>query len=101
MITVDLFHFYAFDSMLCYVYDFMLNVWSLREKNNEFQLFLFLRIPCKECSEHMQGVRRRGSKFYLRKIRRDIIVLIQAEVQVKHRAVQGVCRLVEALEFIN
>ena len=35
------------------MYDFMLNVWSLRERENEFQLFLFLseRISCKECSE--------------------------------------------------
>jgi hypothetical protein len=42
--------------MLHYVYDFMLSVSSLREEKNDFQLFLFLRIPtrsamniCKVC----------------------------------------------------
>jgi hypothetical protein len=30
------------DAMLC-MYDFMLSVLSLKEKENEFQLFLFLR----------------------------------------------------------
>ena len=76
MFTVSLFLCYAFISMLCCVYDFMLNVWSLREKKNEFQLFLFLRISCKECSERPQGVCWRGSKFYLKNLRRDIVVLI-------------------------
>ena len=33
--------------MMCWVYDFMLSVWSLREEKNEFQLILFLRIPTK------------------------------------------------------
>jgi hypothetical protein len=39
----------------------------------------------------------RGSEFYLRKIRRDTIVLIPAEVQEKQEAVQGVHRLVKSL----
>jgi hypothetical protein len=47
MITVDLFLCYAFISMLCCVYDFMLNVRSQREEKNELQLFLFLRIPAR------------------------------------------------------
>jgi hypothetical protein len=41
------------------------------------------------------------AEFYLRKLRRDTVVLIPAEVQVKHRAMQGVRRPIEALDFIN
>jgi hypothetical protein len=39
--------------------------------------------------------------LYLRKLRRDIIVLIPAEVWVKDRVLQGVCRLSEVLGFSN
>jgi len=43
----------------------------------------------------------KGLSFYLRNLRRDIIVLISAEVQLKHRVMQGVRRLVETFELIN
>jgi hypothetical protein len=60
----------------------------MKEKENEFQLFLFLseRSSCKECSENVCKVCvNEDSEFYLRKIRRDTIVLIPVEVWVKHR----------------
>ena len=57
---------------------------------------------CKEhLMKHLQGVRWQESEFYLKKLRRDTIVLIPVEVHMKHRVVQGVCRLDEALEVIN
>jgi hypothetical protein len=42
-----------------------------------------------------------GLSFYHRKLRRDTIVFIPAEVQVKHRAMHGVCKPIEALDVIN
>ena len=83
------------------MYDFMLNVWSLREEKNEFQLFLILRVPARSAMKRLQGVRWQESVFYLKKLKRDTIVLIPVEVQVKHKAMKGVRRLVEALEVIN
>jgi hypothetical protein len=47
----------------------------MRENMNEFQLFLFLRVP----SRSVVNVHK-GSEFYLRKLRRDAVVLIPAEV---------------------
>jgi hypothetical protein len=41
------------------------------------------------------------TRVCLGKLRRDIVVVIPTEVQVKYRVVQGVCRLVESLELIN
>jgi hypothetical protein len=41
MFTTIFFLCYAFIPMIYYVYDFILNVSSLREKKNEFILFLF------------------------------------------------------------
>ena len=87
--------------MLCWMCDFMLSIWSLREEKNEFQLFLILRVPARSVVKRPQGVRWQESEFYLRKLRRDTVVLIPAEVQVKYRVVQGVHRLVETLKVIN
>ena len=64
----------------CVMYDFMLNVWSLREEKNEFQLFLILRVPTRSAVKCPQGVHWKVSEFYLRNLRRDTVVLIPVEV---------------------
>ena len=68
----------------------------MREEKNEFQLFLFLRIPTRSaarvCKEYVDQI----LSFTSEKLRRDIIVVILAEVQVKYKAVQSVCSLAEA-----
>jgi hypothetical protein len=49
---------------------------------------------CKVCIDE-------SLSFHLIKFRRDTVDLISAEVQMKHRVVQGVRRPIEALDFIN
>jgi hypothetical protein len=49
-------------------------------------LFLFLReVPARNAVKRLQGVCEKGSEFYLRKLKKDTVVLIPAEVKVKHR----------------
>ena len=96
-----------FVSLLCICFNVVLCVWfhveCMKSKRGEewVSIVSLSENSCKECSERPQGVRWRGSEFYLRKIRRDTIVLIPVEVQVKHRVVQGVRKTIEALDFIN
>jgi hypothetical protein len=68
---------------------------SSGQRENEFQLFLFLRTPAKSAVEGPQGVRRPGSGFHLRTLRKDPIVSLQAGVLAEHRAMQSVHRLGE------
>jgi hypothetical protein len=49
---------------------------------------------CKVCID-------KGLSFISRKLRRDTVVHIPDEVQVKHKAVQRMHRPIKALDFIN
>jgi hypothetical protein len=67
----------------------------LREKENEFQLFLFLsEISYKECVDE-------GSEFISERLRGILLFSFQQKSKQSTEAVQGVCRLVESLELIN
>jgi len=64
-----------------YMYDFMLNVWSMWAGGYEFQLFLLMRIISrsemkvqKECVDEVLS-------FTSEKLKRDIFFLILEEVQ--------------------
>ena len=96
-----------FFSLLCICFNAVLCVWfhvECMKSKREEEWVSIVSLPensYKECSKHLQGVRWHGSEFYLRKLRRDIVVLILAKVKVKYRVVQGVHRLVETLKVIN
>ena len=81
-------------SLLCiffnivWMYDFILNVWILRERGNEFQLFLILSEKFLQGVQwnRLQGVSWQRLRVYLWKIRRDTIVLIPVEVYVRNKS---------------
>jgi hypothetical protein len=62
--------------MLCWMCDFMVSIWSLREEKNEFQLFLILRVHARSAVKRLQGVCWQEFEFYLRNLRRDTNFLI-------------------------
>ena len=91
-----------YEAMLC-MYDVMLNFWSLREKENEFQLFLFpSESSYKECSEtSVRCALTRGSEFISRSSGGIPLFSFQQKCKWSTEAMQGVCRLVESLELLN
>jgi hypothetical protein len=70
------------------MYDFMLSIRSLKRVKNEFQLFLCLSksFPARSAVKLSARCALTEVRVHLCKLRRDNIVLILAEVQVKHRS---------------
>ena len=85
------------------MYDFLLNVRILRERENEFQLFLFLS------EKFLQGVQwnvhkeciDEGSEFISESLGGISLFSFQKKCKTSTKFMQGVHKLVETLEVIS